>query len=84
MSIEVIKQIKEEREFLHDIANQMTIIQGMNSLILSDLEEQNFDKLKIISRMQKSNSSVNKMIELLKLRRNKIITEQNLLEDNNE
>jgi hypothetical protein len=84
MSIEVIKQIKEEREFLHDIANQMTIIQGMNSLILSDLEEHNFDKLKIINRMQKSNSSVNKMVELLKLRRSKIITEQNLLEGTNE
>lgn len=81
MSLELINRAKEERKFLHDMANQITILQGMHSLIASDLEEKLTDRIKINERMQKANTSINKMTDLLKNRRNIIIKEQSILEE---
>ncbi|MCB9060363.1 MAG: hypothetical protein H6622_02440 [Halobacteriovoraceae bacterium] len=58
-----------ERQFLHDISNQLVIAQGMGSFVLSTLEKQEDVDEKLLKRMEKSINAIEKMIQMVKDRR---------------
>ncbi len=87
MNKKLLDKIQEERKFLHDIANQLTIVQGLGGLLGDDLKtlmEKNIDVNNASERMGKINTSIQKMTELLKSRRAQIIIEQELISDEEE
>ena len=60
-----------ERKFLHDVSNQLVVAQGMGSIVLKKLTktEEELDP-KVIERLEKTISAVDKMIKMVKERRN--------------
>ena len=58
-----------ERQFLHDISNQLVIAQGMGSFVLSALENTADCEEKVLKRMEKSVKAIEKMITMVKDRR---------------
>ena len=58
----------EERKFLHDISNKLTIADGMSSKVLKLLKESGGDE-DIIRRQEKAVKAIREQIELLKKRR---------------
>jgi hypothetical protein len=70
---EIAEVIRGERDFLHDIANQIVVAQGMGSLALKSLQKiENFD-VKIIEKLQKTVKATDEMMVLLKKRREYLI-----------
>lgn len=60
-----------ERKFLHDVSNQLVVAQGMGSIVLKSLNKSE-DELdpKVIERLGKTISAIEKMIKMVKERRN--------------
>lgn len=58
-----------ERGFLHDISNQLVIAQGMGSFVLSSISKKENEDSKELQRMQKVMKSVDKMIDMVRGRR---------------
>lgn len=63
------KYIMEERTFLHDISNQLVIVQGMGDFILSALEKTMDAESKEVVRMQKVMKATRKIGEMVINRR---------------
>jgi len=63
--------IMGERKFLHDISNQLVIAQGMGSFVLSALEREkaNDPESKELIRIKKTVAAVDKMITMVRERR---------------
>ncbi len=73
ISAELNEYIVKERTFLHDISNQLVIAQGMGSFVLGTVkkrtEEANDLESKELIRMEKTIKAINKMIDMVKERR---------------
>lgn len=60
-----------ERKFLHDVSNQLVVAQGMGSIVLKSLNKsENELDPKVIERLGKTISAIEKMIKMVKERRN--------------
>ena len=59
-----------ERKFLHDVSNQLVVAQGMGSIVLKNIKKSE-DELdpKVIERLEKTVSAIDKMIKMVKERR---------------
>lgn len=73
MDDEIRKVIRAERDFLHDISNQLVIAQGMGSIVLKKITESEDIDDKVKSRMAKVIAAVEKITELSKARREALI-----------
>jgi hypothetical protein len=60
-----------ERTFLHDISNQLVVAQGMGTFILNSIEKRIDGDVedKEFVRMTKTLNAINKMVDLVKSRR---------------
>jgi hypothetical protein len=59
----------EERNFLHDLSNQLVIAQGMTSIVLKTLKKDEGIDPKVLDRLEKAVGAVNKQVEMVKDRR---------------
>lgn len=64
----VLELALEERKFLHDISNKLSIADGMASKVLKLLEQSGGDE-DLIRRQKKAVKSLKEQIELVKKRR---------------
>lgn len=71
MEMNVEQMALDERKFLHDISNQLVVAQGMGAVVLRSLSEHEGEDLdpKIVERMEKGNKAIDKMIKMIKERR---------------
>ena len=76
MNISIEEQIASERSFLHDISNQLVIVQGMASLALNDIKKNATTESQEVRRLDKAMGAVEKIIDLVKSRRDHIKTFQ--------
>ena len=67
-----IEVIKEERKFLHDISNHLLVAQGMGSYIQKVVNENFDEESKEVQRAAKVMTAVDKIIELVKERRDNL------------
>jgi archaellum component FlaC len=65
----LLDQVLEERKFLHDVSNQLVVAQGMGGFVLKSIQEGGSASEKDIERLGKNILAVQKMIELVKTRR---------------
>ena len=73
-----LEAFQEEKKFLHDVANQLLVAQGMGSFIDNVIKE-NFDgESKEVQRSEKVVKAIDKIIELVKAR------SENLQQDSND
>ena len=64
-----LEVIKEERKFLHDVSNHLLVAQGMGTFI-DNVVKDNFDgESKEVQRSEKVMKAIDKIIELVKARR---------------
>ena len=75
---------QEERKFMHDLANPISIAQGNVKLVIRKLQKdkESFDPDQIISRLQKASDAFETVMEMLGERR-RILIEQECDEDVN-
>ncbi len=67
-------QISSERSFLHEMSNQLVIAQGMTNFVVSAFERKGVDETdKERVKLEKALRSLNKMIGLLRERREELI-----------
>ena len=66
---------EEERKFLHDISNQLLVAHGMGSFVNKVLKEAYAEDSKEYQRSEKTMIAINKIIELVKDRRNLLHSE---------
>lgn len=71
ISDELLEQIKAERTFIHDLATPLMIAQGMVDSVLSKLEVESEEA----QRLQKSAKALGKMANILKERRQVLISQ---------
>lgn len=64
-----VEEILKEREFLHDISNQLLIAQGMGSFVLDQIQEREPEDSKERIRMEKAMKAVDKIVKMLISRR---------------
>lgn len=76
-SISPKELILGERAFLHDLSNQLVIAQGMGSYVMGQLKQKEAADSKEVVRMEKVMKSVDKIIELVRSRRD-FIKSQNV------
>ena len=70
ISDDLNEHITSERTFLHDISNQLVIAQGMGSFIVNHIKKNSDDpEAKECKRADKTMKAINKIIELVKSRR---------------
>ena len=81
MSDQVLEIIKEERTALHDMANQVTIVQGMVGIAEKKLGKDDLDKDEIIEKLQKALNASSRLITIIKERRANLISRQEKLDD---
>ena len=67
------KLVRGERDFLHDLSNHLVVGQGMGSIILNKLKKIEDLDPKIVEKMGKVQSAVEKMTALVKERRANLI-----------
>lgn len=67
-----IEVIKEERKFLHDVSNQLLVAQGMGAFVDGVISGQFEEDSKEAQRSKKALKAVDKIIELVKERRDKL------------
>ncbi len=65
-----------ERAFLHDISNQLVIAQGMGSFVQKHINEHSDPDSKEVKRIEKAMNAVNKLIEMVKERREFVKSQQ--------
>lgn len=63
------ENILQERAFLHDLSNQLVIAQGMGGFVLSTIEKTATDESKELQRMRKTINAIDKMIQMVRERR---------------
>lgn len=61
--------ILAERAFLHDLSNQLVIAQGMGGFVLNAIEKTSGEDSKELQRMRKTIAAVDKMIQMVRERR---------------
>ena len=81
MSKQILDLIKEERAYLHDIANKITIVQGMTGIAAKKLDKADFDTSEVQAKLDKALSAVNQIVSLVKDRRSKIVAIQEQYDD---
>lgn len=70
MSEEELKALAlEERAFLHDMSNHIVVAHGMATFALKVLKTNPNVEVKEMERLEKSISAINKMTELIQVRR---------------
>jgi len=69
MSITPDELINGERKFLHDLSNHLVVAQGMGNFVLSSLNKTMPEDAKELQRMGKAMNAVDKIIDLLRERR---------------
>ncbi len=67
-----VEVINEERKFLHDVSNHLLVAQGMGSYLDKIIADQYPEDSKEAQRSKKALSAVNKIIELVKERRDSL------------
>tara|TARA_Y100000590_G_scaffold469529_1_gene658027 strand:+ start:490193 stop:490423 length:231 start_codon:yes stop_codon:yes gene_type:complete len=70
--VDPIEVIKEERKFLHDVSNHLLVAQGMGSFIDNVIAGQFDEDSKEAQRSKKVMNAINKIIELVKERRDNL------------
>jgi gamma-glutamylcysteine synthetase len=65
--------IRGEREFLHDIANQLVVIQGMGAIVLKKLSQEEGLDAKVLERLEKVVKAADSMATKMKDRRKYLI-----------
>lgn len=68
-----IDHVKEERKFLHDISNHLLVAEGMGTFVKKQLEKDENTPEKVKNRMSKSLDAMEKIIDLIKSRREVLI-----------
>ncbi len=63
------ENILQERAFLHDLSNQLVIAQGMGGFVLNTIEKTAGDDSKELQRMRKTVNAIDKMIQMVRERR---------------
>ena len=81
MSDQILEIIKEERTALHDMANQVTIVQGMVGIAEKKLGKDDLDKDAIIEKLEKALNASSRLITIIKERRANLILRQEKLEN---
>lgn len=66
--------IGQEREFLHEVANQLMIVHGMGSILLKNFSKLEISDEKLASRLEKLVQASEKATDLIKQRRKNLIT----------
>lgn len=61
--------IMGERKFLHDLSNQLVVAQGMGNFVKRSIDKMEHPDQKLVDRADKFVSSVNKMIDMVRERR---------------
>lgn len=69
-----LEVLAEERKFLHDVSNHIVVAHGMASFVLRSIKNNPAVDAKEVERLEKSVEAINKMTELLKNRRNVLIS----------
>ncbi len=73
MSEQLTKELEEiklgERKFLHDIANDIVVAQGMCSFVLKKVKDNRPLEEKDLERLEKTIEAINKMTKKVKERR---------------
>lgn len=64
-----LEVIKEERKFLHDVSNHLLVAQGMGSFVNKVMNENFAEDTKEAQRSKKVMDALDKIIELVKARR---------------
>ena len=64
--------ILDERTFLHDVSNQLVIVQGMGDFILSHLKKVSEPESKEVIRMEKVMKASKKIVDMVIERRDKV------------
>jgi hypothetical protein len=71
------KENKEERVFLHDMSNQLLVAHGMGTYVNKIMKEKFPEDSKEFQRSEKTMIAINKIIELVKDRRDNLYAESN-------
>ena len=62
--------IREERDFLHELSNQLVIAQGMVNIAMTKLKKEEGLDPAILDKQQKAADAIRKQATLIKERRN--------------
>lgn len=68
-------EIEEERKFLHDISNQLLVAHGMGNFVAKAVKGAFPEDSKECQRSDKAMAAIDKIIELVKDRREHLIAE---------
>lgn len=73
MDIENFKQLyKDDRTFLHDLANKILVLSGTAELLKSKFEKDKIDKEEVLTKLERVLRTSDAMVEMIKTRREEL------------